>query len=915
MSLLMLCALAGQTMAQSQPDSTAIWAPNDSLWAAPSNDEPLISNTLDAHIDYSSSDSLVILGDGTAFLHGKGDMTYKTINLTADYIRMKTDSSTLFAAGRYDTLREEWSGRPVFKDGEDSYESYELSYNLKTKKAFIRHVVTEQDEGYIIADRTKKMENDEMMMAGGKYTTCDDHDHPHFYLQLTKAKAKPGKYVASGPAYLVVGDVPLPLAVPFAFFPFTSSYSSGLIMPSFGDNYQRGLYLQGLGYYFAINDYVDLQVTGDIYTRGTWAIQARSKYVKRYKFNGNINISYRNDVTGEKDMPDYTKSKNFSLQWTHTQDAKANPYSNFSASVNFSTSGYNRSNINAYYNPTLNSENTKSSSINYTQRFPDSPWSLSMSALVSQKTRDSTISLTLPDLSVSMSQIKPFKRKKAVGPEKWYEKITMSYRANAGISVNCKENYLLHSNFLRDWQTGVKHSIPLSASFTAFKYLNISPSINYNERWYFQRVDQSWDEDLSQVVRDTTNGFYRVWDLSMSLSASTKLYGFFIPSRKLFPNSKVDRFRHVFTPSVAFSYTPDCDAIRAKLGTNYMGSYDKPVTLKDGTIDMQHVEYNRFQGAKYGTVGKGTVGSLSFSLGNNLEMKVLNQKDTTGKQPTKIISLIDNLSISGAYNFLADSMNWSNFGVNLRIKLPKNYTLNLSGYFDPYVYKYNALGNPVRTNTRCWQEGKFLHFKGTNFSFGYTFNNQTFQKWFGKKEKEEDKFDPGFDMDDPFAVDRETGELITDERREQAKRDEREWKKSHHDHGNADSEGYEFATIPWSLSLNYSFSLTDNGPFDPKRMNYKMKVNQNISASLSLGLGKGWKASTSLHYDIMAKKFTASSINVTRDLHCWTMSASITPFGYFKSYTFHIGVNASMLSDLKYDTSSADATNKTVNWW
>lgn len=875
-----------------------------------------ISNQLDAKIDYAATDSFVMLGNGTAMLHGGGDMSYKTINLTADFVRMKMDSATLYAAGVYDSIDEEWTGRPVFKEGESSYECYELSYGLKSKKAYIRHVVAEQDEGYIIADKAKKTGDDELMMADGKYTTCDDHEHPHFYLNITKGKVKPGEYVASGPAYLVVGDVPLPLAIPFGFFPFTSTYSSGLIMPSFGDDQRRGLYLRGLGYYFALCDYADLEVTGDIYTKGTWSVAARSRYVKRYKFSGSISANYRSDVEGEKGMPDYSKAKNFSLQWTHTQDTKANPYSSFSASVNFSTSGYNRSNINSYYNAALNSENTKQSTINYTQRFPDSPWSLSMNASLSQRTKDSTVSLTLPNLNVTMSQIYPFKRKNKTGKDKWYEKIAMRYTANGLISIaNCKEDYLFHSNFLRDWKASVKHSIPINASFTAFKYLNISPSINYNERWYFQRVDQSWDDMQNEIVRDTTNGFYRVWDLSMSLSMSTKLYGFFIPSRKLFPNSKVDRFRHVFTPSISLNYTPDCESIREKINHNYYGFYEKPVTYTDGTVGYETVQYNRFNG--YETPGRGNTGSLSFSLGNNLEMKVLNEKDTTGKNPTKIISLIDNLAITGGYNFMADSMNWSNFGVSLRIKLPFNYTLNLSGQFDPYLYGINEAGRPVRTNRRCWQEGKFLHFKGTSTSFSYTFNNQVFRKWFKLDEKKEsEKFDPGWDMDDPFATDPNTGELITDEQREQAKLQEKEWKKSHRGDNSASDDGdWEFAEIPWSLTLNYNIRYGESNVFDYEKMNYKMRFTHNLSANISLGLGRGWKASTSLSYDFAAKKLSNATINVTRDLHCWTMTASFVPFGPYKSYTFHIGVNASMLSDLKYDTSSADATNNHVNWW
>ena len=292
-----------------------------------------------------------MLGDGTAILHGKGVLHYKTMELDAEYIRMKSDSSTIYAVGVYDTVTEEWKGKPVFKDGKESYESGEITYNIKTQKGFIRNVVTQQGEGYIIAEKTKKVEGDEMMMAGGKYTTCDDHEHPHFYLRMTKAKVKPGEYIATGPAYLVVGDVPLPLAIPFGFFPFTQSYSSGLIMPTFGDEYERGLFLKGLGYYWAINDYMDLEITGDIYTKGTWAIYAKSRYIKRYKFNGNISIEYRSDVRGEKELPNYSKTNNFNIRWTHTQDSKANPYSTFSASVNFATSGYNQNSINNYYRP------------------------------------------------------------------------------------------------------------------------------------------------------------------------------------------------------------------------------------------------------------------------------------------------------------------------------------------------------------------------------------------------------------------------------------------------------------------------------------------------------------------------------------------------------------------------------------
>ena len=877
--------------------------------------QPQQSNMIDDVVNYQSSDSLVLTGNGTAFLHGKGNIKYKTMDLTSEYIRVKMDSSTIFARGVYDSIDDKWIGQPVFAEGQDKYESNELTYNLKTQKGFIRHVVTEQGEGWVISEKTKKMEGDVMMMADGKYTTCDDHDHPHFYLALTKAKVKPKSYIATGPAYLVVGDVPLPLAIPFGFFPFTDKYSSGLIMPTFGDDYSRGLYLRGLGYYFAINDYVDLQVTGDIYTKGTWAISAQSNYVWRYHFRGSLNFEYRKDVTGEKGMPDYSATTNMSIHWTHTQDAKANPYSTFSASVDFSTSGYNRSNINSYYNVKQNSENTKSSSISYTQRFPDAPWTITASASIQQRTKDSTLTLSLPDVSISMSTVHPFKRKKALGKEKWYEKIQMSYRGNIKNSITCKENYLLHSNFVRDWKNGVSHSIPISASFNLFKYITLSPSINYNEKWVFQRVDQSWDNELNQVHRDTTNGFFRLWDVSASMSMSTKIYGFYTPIRKLF-GDKVDRFRHVITPSISFSYRPDFTEIQKKtLGTHYYDSYERPYLDKaTGDTLYEKVNYSRFQGGVYSPPGQGSSGNLSFSVGNNLEVKVRNDKDTTGKQPYKVISLIDNLSISGGYNFLADSMNWSLFSVNLRIKLPKplNYTINLSGNFDPYMYELNAFGNPVRTNKQYWHHGKFLNFLGTGTSFSYTFNNQTFKKLFDKIEARRNKKAAPTGDSSP-----EEGAPPTDSP-EATAIDPSASSKSGRDRGSDDDErdGFHKTQIDWSLSLNYSVRYGENrSSFNYEKMKYDMMWTHNLSISGSLSLGKGWKVSATTSYDFKAKQFTYTNFNVTRDLHCWSMSASFVPFGPYKSYTFHIGVNASMLSDLKYDKSSTESTNKRTDWW
>ena len=893
---------------------------------------PRKENDLKAPVHYVARDSMVMTGNGTAYLHGKSELTYQTMELNSEYIRMNIDSSQIYACGVYDTLNYEWIGKPVFKDNSDEYETNEITYNIKTQKGYIRHVVTQQGEGYIIADKTKKTGDEEMMLAGGMYTTCDDHEHPHFYLKMTKAKVRPGHYIATGPAYMVVGEVPLPLAVPFGFFPFTTKYSSGLIMPTFGDDFRRGLYLQHLGYYFAINDYLDLEVTGDIYTRGTWAIRGQSKYIWRYHFSGSLDISYRNDVTSERDMPDYGVNKNFSVNWRHSQDAKANPYCTFSASVNFATSGYNRSNINSYYNAQLMAENTKSSTISYTQRFPDSPWSMSMTASLTQRTKDSTISLTAPELSVALSSVYPFKLlrdrvlkdkgKVRTGKEKWYEKIKTSYNMNGRIAANSmKESYFVHSNFLRDWQTGIQHTLPVNASFMLFKYLSVTPNISLKDRMYFQRIDRTWNESEQQLQMDTTTGFYNVFDFNTGVSLSTTLYGFYTPLKKLFPNSKVEKFRHVLKPRISMSYHPDFGTS----GWGYYGSYDQPVY--DGTDSItgrkiqkvddegnpvyQHQVYSRFPNGIYGNAPTGTSATLSFGVSNNLEMKIVNKDDTTGKNPYKVVSLIDNFSVDGGYNFAVDSMNWSLFQVNLRLKFPKlnNYSVNLSTSLDPYMYQLNALGNPVRTNKQYWHNGRFPHWSGIRWSFSYTLSNQTIKKWKNaiakrRGEKVDESNAPPEEGEEPNMASIEKNGDGTD--------------KNAKLNGNKNEmvdDGYVRTEIPWSISINYSLAYSPTSVFDYEKMYYKMGFTNNLSLSGNIGLGKGWKVSASMSVDFEHKKVSSCTFNVSRDLHCWNMSASVNPIGPYKSYTFHIGVNASILSDLKYDKNSNESTNSRIDWW
>lgn len=917
MTLLFVCVLAGRAEDSIPNNGERLEVRGDSK-------EPQKESTLKAPVHYQSKDSMVMMANGTAYLHGQGELQYENMELESDYIRMNIDSSQIYARGVYDSLNYEWKGKPIFKDGKDTYQTNEITYNIKTQKGYIRHVVTQQGEGYIIADKTKKVEGDEMMMAGGQYTTCDDHEHPHFYLKMTKAKVKPGEYIATGPAYMVVGDVPLPLAIPFGFFPFNSKYSSGLIMPNFGDDYSRGLYLSNLGYYFAICDYIDLEVTGDIYSRGTWAVRAKSKYAWRYHFSGNLGIDYRNDVTSEKGMPDYAVKKSFSVNWSHSQDSKANPYCTFSASVNFKTSGYNRNNINGYYNPNIYSENTQSSTLNYTQRFPDSPWSLSMSASLTQRMSDSTLTLTAPQLTVNMSTIYPFKlwrqatlkrKGKPAGKEQWYEKISMRYSMNGKISTrnNMKESEFLHSNFFKDWNTSISHNLPISASFMLFKYLSVSPSITMNDRMYFQRVDQRWDDHSQALARDTTIGFYNVFDFNVGINLSTKIYGFYTPLKKLFPNSKVEKFRHILTPTIGFSYHPDF----GKKGWGYYGEYDEPVFYKDSVDDNGfkvptgeyiHHTYSRFPS---GNAPQGLSATLNFSLEQNLEMKIVNKNDTTGKNPFKVISLIDKFYVGSSYNFAADSMNWSKFRVELRLKFPylNNYSVTLTTNLDPYMYELDANGRPIRTNKQYWHNGKFPHWDGIRWSFSYTLSNQTIKKW---KEKIEGKKNGKNDANGENGENGENGAMAAIEKDadgmdKNAKRNDKTPEEV--------DDGYVKTEIPWSLSFSYSLAYAPSSTFDYEKMYPEMKFTHYLTLNGNIGLGKGWKVSANMTYNFDHKKVTACTFNVSRDLHCWNMTASINPIGPFKSYTFHIGVNASILADLKYDKNSNQSTNSRVSWW
>ena len=520
---------------------------NDTL---PADTVPKKEEGLDAPVVYEANDSIVFTQNGYAHLFGESKVTYPGVELTAAVITMNMDSSTVYAHGVEDSLGNK-SGTPVFKDGETPYETNTIRYNFDSKRGIISNVVTQQGEGYVVGNNAKKGRENEFYMKDGKYTTCDNHEHPHFYMQMTYAKVRPKKNIVTGPAYLVVEDVPLPLAVPFFFFPFNDSYSSGFLMPTYMDDSSRGFGLTDGGYYFAISDQMDLKLRGDIFTKGSWALNMESNYVKRYKYSGLLQASYQVTKTGDKGLPDYAVSKDFKIVWSHRQDAKANPNSSFSASVNFSTSSYERSNINNLYNPQAMTQNTKTSSISYSRTFPDIGLTIAATSNIAQTMRDSSISLTLPDINISLSNIYPFKRKKAVGNERWYEKISLRYTGRFTNSIKTKDNLLFKSNLIKDWENGMQHQIPISATFTLFKYFNVTPTVDYTERWYTRKVHQDWDAQRGEVVNtDTVYGFHRVWNYNASLGVNTKIYGMYKPL--LFPKKEI-QIRHIITPSVSIS--------------------------------------------------------------------------------------------------------------------------------------------------------------------------------------------------------------------------------------------------------------------------------------------------------------------------------------------------------------------------
>lgn len=854
---------------------------------------------IDAPIDFVAKDSMVYDAKlGLAYLFGNAKVNYQNMELTAAKITMNMDSSMVRAEGKTDTAGVMLE-KPLFKQGSEQYDSHNMSFNFKTKKGFIQNTYTEQGNGYMQSARSKRTDDGVVYLEHAKYTTCDA-EHPHFYLALSRAKVRPGKDVVFGPAHLVVEDVPLPLAIPYGFFPFNKKYSSGFLMPTIGDETIRGFYLRDGGYYFALNDKMDLRLLGEIYTKGSWGVSLETNYRKRYRHNGNFYLSYLNTVEGEKNMPDYMEQTSLKIQWSHSLDSKAIPNTSFSARVNFASQSYERNNLQSRYDPVAYSQSTRASAISYSRTFPKIGLNIALSTNLTQNMRDSSVAVTLPDMSISLNRFYPFKRKHAAGKDKWYEKISMSYTGSLTNSITTTESQLLKSNIIKDWRNGMQHRIPIDATFQLFKYINVTPSFNFRDIMYSRKVNRSWDTEQQREVQDTVYGFYNLYDWSAAISANTTLYGFYKPTLGIL-KKKVEMVRHMIKPSVSFNYAPD-------FTTSHYG-YNTFYTKTDANGQVSTVAYSPYAGQAYGYPSGRKTGSISMSLSNNVEMKVKSDKDSTG---VRKISLIDELSGSLSYNLAAERKPWSDLQMRVRLKLTEKYTFSMSAVFATYAYEFDEKGNVIVGDRTEWSHGRFGRFQGMSQNFSYTFNNQTFQKLWGKiqgKDNEEEQTKNDEDTtEDGY-------ESIEDANIDPDIKENREASKSAKSKSTINDDGYLSFSLPWALTVSYGITMAEDRskPIHVKNMRYPYKYTQNLNFSGFVRISDGWNISYSSGYDFNFKELSMTTLSLSRDLHCFEMSCNVVLRPY-SSFNFCFRARASELADaLKWDKRSSYSTN--IEWY
>ncbi|MEX0988237.1 MAG: putative LPS assembly protein LptD [Bacteroidales bacterium] len=832
-----------------------------------------IGGAVTDEVDYDAIDSLVFSMDGgTVEMYNQAVITYGDIRLEAGYIKYEMQNSEVLAYGIPDSTGK-ITQHPIFAEGQDSYEAKYIRYNFKTQRGFIEEVITEQEGGFLHSRETKKQKNGHIHMKDGKYTTCDA-EHPHFYVAITKGISMPGDKIVAGPAYIVVEDIPLPIGIPFGFFPNSRKQTSGILIPQYGEERNRGFYLRDGGYYFALNDYFDLRITGDVYSNGTWGVRAGSNYRWRYKFNGSVNVQLFNNVTGFKNVEElYETSKDYSINWSHAQAREANPNSNFRASVNLSSSSFDRQhtrNINQVVT------NTKQSSISYTKNWPNSPFNLSASLNHSQNSNSGDVNMTLPKVSLNMGRINPFERKRRVGPAKWYEDIQLSYTSLLENRIRTKDTLLFTNQVWNDMNNGFRHEIPLSLNIKPFNRIaalqsfTITPNVSYRGMIYNGQTEKSiigYNEEIVEgetiykpIVLDTTYSnrlsYAHAYLPRVSAGMSPKIYGMY----QFAGGGRLEAIRHVMTPSASFSYVPDMTAFQPDY---YRDLYD---TVNNVLLQT----YSIYEDQMYGTpTFNGASGSVSLSLRNNLEAKIRSANDTIDE--VKKVKLLDNFNLSTNYNiFNSDSLSpsWSPININGNTRLFNNkLSVSFRGVMDPFGY------DDIRTRTTetvFSQTGKLARLTTASISMGTSFSS----KGSGSDREEDGESDPLTEsaFDNSGVNDPNTG----------------------YDPSRDDYYGdYVDFDVPWSLKLDYSFSYRK-----PRDVS---SIVQTVRASGDLSLTPKWKIGFNTGYDIFNKQFTTTNLSLYRDLHCWEMRISVVPFGNYKSYNFQINAKSSILSDLKYN--------------
>jgi len=821
-----------------KPDTINV--PTDSLKKDKKSaiDEPVFTN---------ANDSIVYSLDGKiAYLYGNAVVTYQNLELKANYIEFDMETKQVYASGLPDSTGA-IIGKPQFKEGSQSFEMEKIYYNFDTRRAKITGVITEQAGGYMHSEVTKKFEDDVVNLQGGKYTTCD-LDHPHFYISISKGKMIPNKKIISGPAHLVIEDVHLPIFIPFGFFPNTKKRAAGILIPEYGEENIRGLFLRGGGFYFGIGDYMDEKITFDIYSRGSWGVRSQTTYKVRYKFTGSLSFESSSLVNSEKGLPDYQKQNSYWIRWSHSQDPKASPNSTFQANVNFGSSNYNKYNARSL-NTALS--NTFNSSISYSRVWAGTPFSMSTSLNHSQNTLSKMVNLSFPTVAFNMSRVYPFKRKNSVGAPKWYEKVGLSLSSNLDNRVQVLEDNLFKESVLDSMQNGMKHSIPISTSFNILRFVNVSPGVNYNEFWYLSTIEKRWDETTNNVEVDTIHAFRRGYEYSTSISMNTKIYGMYQFSK----NAKVQAIRHVITPSVSLGYRPD-------FSDPSYGFYKTVQTDSTGQI----AKYSIFEKGIYGGPGGGKSGVVSFSLSNLLEMKVRSVKDTAN--PVRKVKIIDGLSMNSSYNLLADSLNWSDVSVSGRTGLFEGkVNINYSGAFNLYALDKNGR---IYNKFEYDNSGKLVRFTRGSIGVDFSLNSKKDSK--GSSDSQLGKLGrSGSELPLASAPDGSNfGESM----------------------GTHYGIDYVDFSVPWDIRFSYNLSYSK-----PALVS---SIVQTLSFSGSLNLTPKWRIGFSSGYDFKNKRLTTTSLNFYRDLHCWEMRLTVIPIGYYKSFSFQINVKSAILQDLKF---------------